>query len=82
MIVASNARMKDDIFNRLKNAGVCIKKNEVAKDLGLDAAAGSRRTTAEQRKRIRKAKKEASKSDGSGARQRRPASCTTPASGQ
>ena len=57
VLVASNARLKNNIHKKLRRVGICIDKDETAKDLGVDAAAGSRRTTREQQKRILKARR-------------------------
>ena len=54
-LVCSGRKMGEKITNKLAGKGIKINKDIAAKDLGMDTAAGSRRSTKNQSKRIGKA---------------------------
>ena len=56
VLICSDRDMRVSIGKKLRDAGINVKIDSIAKDLGVDAAAGTRRTTKWQRSRIQKVK--------------------------
>ena len=55
VVVCSDASMQTKICKKLADKGIRVKSHATTKDLGIDATAGSRRTTTHQKKRNGKA---------------------------